>query len=54
MFDPKRLKTEAGRKELSELTRLCSKTTHDAIRRYDKPHLLLGERYEATLRLPWK
>ena len=48
MFDPDRLKTEAGRKELSELAGLYYKTTHDAIRRYDKHHLLLGDRYEAN------
>lgn len=48
MFDPERLKTKAGRKELSELARLYYKATHDAIRRYDKHHLILGDRYEAN------
>lgn len=48
IFDPERLKTEAGRKELSELATSYYKTTHDAIRRYDKHHLLLGDRYEAN------
>ena len=48
IFDPERLKTETGRKELSELAGLYYKTTHDAIRRYDKHHLLLGDRYEAN------
>ena len=48
MFDPDRLKTGAGRKELTELAHLYYKTTHDAIRRYDKRHLLLGDRYEAN------
>lgn len=48
IFDPDRLKTEAGRKELSELAHQYYKTTHDAIRRYDKHHLLLGDRYEAN------
>ena len=48
MFDPERLKTEAGRKELTELAGLYYKTTHDAIRRYDKHHLILGDRYEAN------
>lgn len=48
IFDPDRLKTEAGRKELSELARQYYKTTHDAIRRYDQRHLLLGDRYEAN------
>jgi hypothetical protein len=48
IFDPERLKTEAGRKELTELATSYYKTTHDAIRRYDKHHLLLGDRYEAN------
>ena len=48
IFDPERLKTEVGRKELSELATSYYKTTHDAIRRYDKHQLLLGDRYEAN------
>ena len=48
IFDPERLKTESGRKELSELARSYYQTTHDAIRRYDPHHLLLGDRYEAN------
>jgi hypothetical protein len=48
IFDPEKLKTEAGRKELTELAHSYYKTTHDAIRRYDKHHLLLGDRYEAN------
>ena len=48
IFDPDRLKTEAGRKELTELAAIYYKTTHDAIRRYDPHHLLLGDRYEAN------
>lgn len=48
IFDPERLKTEAGRKELTELATCYYRTTHDAIRRYDKHHLLLGDRYEAN------
>ncbi|MEM9368747.1 MAG: agarase [Planctomycetota bacterium] len=48
IFDPEQLKTKAGQKELSELARSYYKTTHDAIRRYDKHHLLLGDRYEAN------
>lgn len=52
MFDPERLKTEAGRKELRELARLYYETTHDAIRRYDPHHLILGDRYEANAPLP--
>ena len=48
IFDPERLKTPSGRKELSDLAHHYYKTTHDAIRRYDKHHLLLGDRYEAN------
>ena len=48
MFDPERLKTEAGRRELTELATLYYRTTHDAIRRHDKHHLILGDRYEAN------
>ncbi len=48
LFDPERLKTPAGRRELSELATIYYQTTHDAIRRYDKHHLILGDRYEAN------
>lgn len=48
MFDPERLKSDAGRKELTELAEIYYRTTHDAIRRYDKHHLILGDRYEAN------
>lgn len=48
IFDPERLTTDAGRQELMELAGLYYKTTHDAIRRYDTHHLLLGDRYEAN------
>jgi hypothetical protein len=48
MFDPERLQTEAGRRELAEMARSYYKTTHDAIRRYDPHHLILGDRYEAN------
>ncbi len=48
IFDPEQLKSEAGRKELTELATSYYRTIHDAIRRYDKHHLLLGDRYEAN------
>ena len=48
IFDPDALKTDAGRKKLSELASKYYRTTHDAIRRYDKHHLILGDRYEAN------
>ncbi|MEM7511214.1 MAG: agarase [Bacteroidota bacterium] len=48
IFDPERLKTEEGKKELFQLAKRYYQTTHDAIRRYDKNHLILGDRYEAN------
>ena len=48
IFDPEKLESEAGRKELSGLASQYYKTTHDAIRRYDKNHLIFGDRYEAN------
>ncbi|MEW4486653.1 agarase [Thalassoglobus sp. JC818] len=48
IFDPEQLETEAGRKELSDLAGHYYKTIHDTIRRYDKHHLLFGDRYEAN------
>jgi len=52
LFDPDRLSTPAGRKELGELATRYYKVTHDAIRRYDPHHLILGDRYEAQAPLP--
>jgi len=52
LFDPEKLKTDAGRKALSELAGRYYRVTHDAIRRYDKNHLILGDRYEANAALP--
>ena len=45
---PERLKSEAGRKELTRLARAHYRTTHDAIRRYDLHHMIPGTRYEAN------
>src|SRR6185295_9107724 len=47
LFDPAKLKTEAGRKELFDLATRYYRVTHDAIRRYDPNHLIFGDRYEA-------
>ena len=52
MFDPERLESEAGRAELSNLARTYYTVIHDAIRRYDPHHLILGDRYEANAPLP--
>jgi hypothetical protein len=48
LFDPEKLKTEAGRQELTALATQWYRVTHDAIRRYDPHHLILGDRYEAS------
>ena len=52
MFDPKRLETDEGREELTKLAKRYYQVTHDAIRRYDPNHLILGDRYEAMAPLP--
>ncbi len=52
LFDPAGLESEAGQRQLFALARQYYKLTHDAIRRYDKHHLILGDRYEANAPLP--
>ncbi|MCX7826539.1 MAG: agarase, partial [Verrucomicrobiae bacterium] len=52
LFDPAKLATNAGRAELHRLATQYYRITHDAIRRYDKHHLILGDRYEAKAPLP--
>jgi hypothetical protein len=52
IFDPKKLESAAGRQELSELAGRYYKVTHDAIRRYDPNHLIMGDRYEGRAPLP--
>lgn len=52
LFDPARLKTDAGKAELRKLATRYYQVTHDAIRRYDRHHLVLGDRYEANAPLP--
>lgn len=48
LFDPDRLESEAGRKELYEMAVQYYKVTYGAIRRYDKHHLIFGDRYDAN------
>lgn len=48
LFDPGKLASEAGRRELFDLATRYYRLAHDAIRRYDKNHLILGDRYEAA------
>jgi len=51
-FDPGRLDCAGGRRELLELATRYYQVTHDAIRRYDPNHLILGDRYEAKALVP--
>jgi hypothetical protein len=48
IFDPKKLETDKGRRELERIARQYYRVMHDAIRRYDRNHLILGDRYEAN------
>lgn len=48
IFEPDRLRTESGRRELARLAGTYYKVTRDAIRRHDPHHLILGDRYEAN------
>jgi len=47
-FDPEKLYTQEGRDELTKMATQYYKTIHDAIRKYDPNHLILGDRYEAN------
>jgi hypothetical protein len=46
IFDLKRLESQTGRDELRALATRYYQVTHAAIRRYDRNHLILGDRYE--------
>ncbi len=48
IYDPEKLTTDVGRRELQSIATRWYQVTHDAIRRYDKNHLILGDRYEAN------
>lgn len=52
LFDPKKLDSQEGRAELFAMASRYYQVTHDAVRRYDRNHLILGDRYEARARLP--
>src|SRR5262249_53769739 len=52
LFDPDRLASAAGRDALRALAGRYYRVTHDAIRRYDPHHLILGDRYEAAAPVP--
>jgi hypothetical protein len=52
LADPQLLQSEAGRRELSALAERYYRVTHEAIRRYDPNHLILGDRWEANRALP--
>jgi hypothetical protein len=48
ILDPGLLDTKTGLKAVSQLATQYYKTIYDAIRRYDKHHLILGDRYEGN------
>ena len=52
LADPDLLKSKVGRRKLSAMAEHYYKVTHDAIRRYDPHHLILGDRWEANRTLP--
>ena len=49
LFDPERLASDGGgcRRAHATWPGRYYRVTHDAIRRYDPHHLILGDRYEA-------
>jgi hypothetical protein len=52
IFDPARLQTGEGRVELKRIATRYYQVTHDAIRRYDPNHLILGDRYDGAHLVP--
>ncbi len=48
IMDPEEYKTPSGKKKLYKIAEQYYKVTHDSIRRYDKNHLIFGDRYEAN------
>ena len=47
LIDPELLKSDSGRKEARDIASTYYKVLHDAIRKFDRNHLILGDRYEA-------
>jgi hypothetical protein len=52
LIDPDMLKSESGKREIFAIAQHYYKVIHDAIRRYDPNHLILGDRWEANRALP--
>ncbi len=50
--DPARLETQTYRAALRKTADRYYQVTHDAVRRYDPNHLILGDRYEAKALVP--
>jgi hypothetical protein len=50
-FDPTLLESEQGRAEVRRASERYYRVTHDAVRRYDPHHLILGDRYEGMARV---
>jgi hypothetical protein len=51
IVDPATLGTESGRRELARIATRYYQTLRAAVRRYDKNHLILGDRYEGNGRM---
>lgn len=52
LFDPERLKSSAGQKDLFDLASTYYRVITASIKRYDPNHLILGDRYEAMQPIP--
>ena len=52
LADPEWLNSKAGKRRLAALAQRYYQVTRDAIRRYDRNHLILGDRWEANRALP--
>jgi hypothetical protein len=52
LFHPKRLEALGGREDLMRLATRYYRVTHDAVRRYDPRHLILGDRWAGPRPLP--
>jgi hypothetical protein len=52
IMDPEEYKKSEGKKRLFDIATRYYKLTHESIRRYDKKHLIFGDRYEANRPIP--
>ena len=52
LFDPEKLNSTTGQKDLFDLASTYYRVITESIKRYDSNHLILGDRYEAMQPLP--